>query len=269
MKNVSWYWGDKGSRSQMARKHTAEMAENYSEQIRESVNNSKIYSPQVVFPEVKNNGYITNIDLVKLDSVEAIMQFSEGKTAVLNFASYKNAGGMFINGSRAQEESLCHESFLYNVLREKQDYYKWNDQHKNKALYMNRAIYSPEVRFEHDGNEQYCDVITCAAPNYSAASRYANVSPGENTFALMSRIKFVLDIAANQGVETLILGAFGCGVFGQDAEEVANIFMDCLLIDFNGVFKNIYFAIPVINNNSENYDAFLQVLRDIEWGELD
>ena len=29
-------------------------------------------------------------------------------------------------GSRAQEESLCHESFLYNVLRQFQYYYDWN-----------------------------------------------------------------------------------------------------------------------------------------------
>ena len=39
------------------------------------------------------------------------------KIAVLNFASFKNPGGMFYNGSSAQEESLCHESFLYNVLK--------------------------------------------------------------------------------------------------------------------------------------------------------
>ena len=65
--------------------------------------------------------------IVAEDSVEAIMNYSQGKTAVLNFASYKEPGGGFMAGSQAQEESFCHESFLYNVLRQFQYYYDWNN----------------------------------------------------------------------------------------------------------------------------------------------
>ena len=44
--------------------------------------------------------------------------FDEEKESIcaLNFASYKNPGGKFMDGSSAQEECLCHESILYEVL---------------------------------------------------------------------------------------------------------------------------------------------------------
>ena len=66
----------------------------------------------------------------------------------------------------------------------------------NLGLYLNRAIYTPNVRFERDGQVEYCDVITCAAPNYSVGKKYGNVDSATNSKYLDSRIKFVLSIAA-------------------------------------------------------------------------
>lgn len=94
-----------------------------------------------------------------------------------------------------------------------------------------------------------CDVITCAAPNYTAAKKYCNVSREENRNALLSRIAFVRDIAEENGVETLILGAFGCGVFGQDPYEVAKIFFETL---YQSSVKKVVYAIPA----GVNLDAF-------------
>lgn len=180
----------------------------------------------------------------------AAFYFKEGKTAILNFASHKNPGGMFIQGSRAQEECLCHESFLYNVLREKQDYYDWNSQNLNRGLYVNRGLYSPSIVFQHDGEVAAFDVITCAAPNKKAAQKYQNVTNDQNSEELRKRIKFVLDIAKSQEVNTLILGAYGCGVFGQDATEVAQIFKTLLPLYR---FTKVIFAIPQGNGNFEKF----------------
>ena len=174
--------------------------------------------------------------------------------------SYKNAGGMFLQGSSAQEESLCHASFLYNVLSEFKDYYAWNDKHKNRALYENRALYSPDVVFTNDSVGTLCDVITCAAPNKSAAQKYCHVSDEENYNALESRIRFVLHIAEKEKVDTLILGAYGAGVFGQDATEVAQIFKRLLIEEF-WTFEKIIFAIPDCSRN-KNYKKFLDVMSD-------
>ena len=178
---------------------------------------------------------------------------------MLNFASYKNPGGMFINGSKAQEECLCHASYLYNVLSQFTDkFYKWNNENKNRALYFNRALYSPGILFFDGVEDFYCDVITCAAPNKSAAQQYGKVSVQENTDVLKSRIKFVLDIAADNQVDTLILGAFGCGVFGQDAEEVAGIFKEYLSNSY-GCFNKVVFAVP--DDYTNNLSAFRKVFK--------
>lgn len=99
-----------------------------------------------------------------------------------------------------------------------------------------------------------CDVITCAAPNFSAGAKYANVDPATNSKALFSRIRFVLDVAAAQKVDTLVLGAFGCGVFGQNPTEVAEIMRD---LAEKYPFAEVIFAIP--DPNHENYVSFAKV----------
>lgn len=257
MANTQKYWLDKEQRAETARKHTEDMQLKYGEQIEKAVAGTKIYDTdfKAVTGTDENRAEII---VVNSDTVHAgNLYCNDGRTALLNFASYKNPGGMFISGSKAQEECLCHASYLYNVLSQFTDkFYKWNNENKNKALYLNRALYSPGILFFDGGKDFYCDVITCAAPNKSAARRYGKVSVQENTDVLKSRIRFVLDIAADNHIDTLILGAFGCGVFGQDAGEVAGIFKECLQNGY-GCFNKVVFAIP--GDHTNNLDAFKKV----------
>ena len=97
-------------------------------------------------------------------------------------------------------------------------------------------------------------MITCAAPNISTAERYAGVLGSENLAALLDRIKFVLNIAMDNHVDTLILGAFGCGVFGQNATIVARYFAYALKT-YDYYLKNIYFSI-LNRGNNYNYTRF-------------
>ena len=86
---------------------------------------------------------------------------------------------------------MYHASYLYNVISQFViDFYDWNHCHKNKALYLNRALYSLGILFQCGEVLFPCDVITCAAPNKSAAQNYHNVSDMENKEALRARIKF-------------------------------------------------------------------------------
>ena len=140
------YWSKKEENTRKAQEHTKKMEQTFSTEIKECAKNTHVYETGFKVAEVTSND--CKIFLSPTDSVSAIFRYKEGKTAVLNFASYKNPGGGFIIGSSTQEESLCHASFLYNVLSQfTESYYAWNNEHKNKALYTNRALYSPDVIF--------------------------------------------------------------------------------------------------------------------------
>lgn len=92
-------------------------------------------------------------------------------------------------------------------------YYAWNNKHLNKGMYLDRALYSKDILFEREKQEVYADVITCAAPNAGVAEYVCGVGDKELREVMLDRINFMLSVAEEHGVQTLILGAWGCGVF--------------------------------------------------------
>ena len=153
---------------------------------------------------------------------------------------------MFLEGSMAQEESLCHASLLYPVLNSTQVRTIFYDRHQgnlNKALYRSDMLYTPDIPFWQHGEEAKASIITCAAPNKKAAQKYQGVPDAVCKEAMEERIAAVLNAAHSKGEEVLILGAFGCGVFGNDVREVAEIFRDELNLLFYGTFRRIVFAV--------------------------
>lgn len=254
MAYIKEYWTDKQKLAELAKQHTEEMEKQHHVNIGASAAETMTYTGGKKFKPNLTGGQNATPEVIvaDADSVSAIFTYTGGKTAVLNFASYKEPGGLFLKGSRAQEECLCHSSFLYNVLSRQKEYYEWNNQHKNRGLYLDRALYSPDILFVKDGEETYCDVITCAAPNISTAKKYCGVSDGENYNVLCERIRFVLQIAEDQKVDTLILGAYGCGVFGQKPAEVAAIFKEFL--SKGPSISKVIFAIP--DGRNGNLAAF-------------
>ena len=231
--------------------HHQTMLEQYALQTAQTAQLSTIYDENSVFVPKDTLGKPHTV-LCDLDSVAAIGRFSEGRTAVLNFASFRNPGGKFLEGSSAQEEALCHASNLYEVLSQFPDYYKNNRRDLNNGMYYDRAIYSPDIIFNYRGKFISCDVITCAAPNM----RNGKTDRVTNRRTLVQRIHFINQIAEDNNVDTLILGAYGCGVFRQNPYEVAEVFKDEFA---ETAVKKVVYAIPA-NLDEKNYYAFDFVL---------
>ncbi len=224
--------------------HVKEMEDLFGGRIKSSVENSVIYGGSGKTPQ-KGDAPNTQAEtlVLNVDSTEAVLQYP--KAALLNFASYRHAGGGFIAGAWAQEEAICHDSTLYNVLCRFESFYAENEKNLNRSLYTDRAIFSPGIIFRRGGKQAECGVITCAAPNFSAA-RGRGVSEKENETALRQRVDFVISIAEEQGCDTVILGAWGCGVFGQDPAVMARLFKERLAAT---TIKLAVFAVPGRNNN--------------------
>lgn len=256
---------NKESRKQKASIWSKKMDDLYSSQIDSSVKNSTIYPIKLSIDiNTKNNKNNTSIDIRgDLDSVSAIFEYQRRypKIATLNFASYKHPGGGFLNGATAQEEALCFESNLYNILINfKENFYEHNQKRFNKGLYNSNLIYTPDVLFFKNNRKVTCDVITCAAPNKKIATEKYGLSDKVVYEAMENRIDHILYSAYNNKIDCLILGAFGCGVFKNNSQDVAMIFRTLLEKKYIGVFKKVVFAIPNSSRNN-NYKEFYNVFK--------
>lgn len=233
--------------------------------------NTYIFDKTTKFSNKKGSGDIPNIVFHDETTVEALKHCGGTVPCILNFASFTRPGGGFMSGSSAQEESLCHSSNLYNILVGYQAHYDRNYKfRKNNGLYENWAIYTHNVSFIKNAkteNEEVikADVITCAAPNKNAFDEKVQENPGiaqeQYKYALKNRIKFLLDVCESQDATTLILGAFGCGVFGNNPRDVAEYFKYYL---YSGEysFKNVIFAIPRMDGkDTRNFNTFIEVFK--------
>ncbi len=168
--------------------------------------------------------------------------------AALNFASAKNPGGGFLNGSEAQEESLARSSALYVSQLRAADYY---DDHRQtrSCLYTDAMILSPAcpVFRADDGTlleEPYAATfLTSCAPNAGAVARNTPHELDQVPDVLRRRGERVLALAAAHDYEAIVLGAWGCGVFGNEPDVVAGIFRDLLTGTWAGRFARVVFAI--------------------------
>jgi uncharacterized protein (TIGR02452 family) len=60
---------------------------------------------------------------------------------------------------------------------------------------------------------------------------------------MAGRVAKLLSVAAIHQHDALVLGAWGCGVFGNDCAEVADLFHKALFGRFRGIFARVIFAV--------------------------
>lgn len=236
----------KAARAEAAQKHTEQMAARFGREIDQSFEGTVRYDGA---PTAEVEGCVPTVEVLDADAVAVILERGRGRAsfcdlAVLDFASFVTPAGGYTRGASGQEQSLCRDSFLANVLERFGDWYAENRRRNlNCELYRNRALVVPAVRFGRGKIHAYADVIVAAAPNARRASQDYHIKPDVLADAMRERIRFVLDILDARGTKKVVLGAYGCGVFGWDASEVAELFRAELASGAHAV-EEVVFAIP-------------------------
>ena len=166
------------------------------------------------------------------------------KAVSLNFASATQPGGGFLGGARAQEEYLCRSSALFVTIKDSPMY----EYHRDNwtPFYSDAMIYSGDVPVFRDDQHDLLATPYLASFITSAAPLAKKVPPHEHPKlpnVIFHRIVKILSVAKSKGHDSLILGAWGCGAFGNDGHVVSELFHRAITIEFAGSFKEVTFAI--------------------------
>jgi uncharacterized protein (TIGR02452 family) len=176
---------------------------------------------------------------------------------ILNMASDICPGGGWRKGALAQEESLFLRSTYHLALS--RNYY---------PLDLYSAIYTPNVFFFRSNVADGCKVLpyeecafmSCVAV---AAIRNPKLKPDGSyrpcdERIMTEKIIAMFKIAALHNHDSIVLGAFGCGAFHNDPQQVARLFRN-VVTQFNPYFKRITFAI-LDSRGSNNFGIFKQII---------
>ena len=184
---------------------------------------------------------------VRENTIKSVLNCAgEGKVIALNFANAMYPGGGYIVGGNAQEESLCRASLLYYTIRTQKGFYRRNRFHILPD-YTDVMIFSEKVPVIRDDmgvlleKSVQCSFITCPAVNRTFA-RF--MMTGKRIDCIMrTRIKRIITLALIKEPDVIVLGAFGCGAFGNKREKVLPVFEEIIntLVPDN---IKVIFAIP-------------------------
>lgn len=190
---------------------------------------------------------------------------------ILNMASSFLPGGGVMKGSGAQEEDLFRRSnlmaYLYRLHPIGRDF--GFDVPSNHIFYPidggHDIIWTPNVSVFKDKrstgfkllDKPYSvDVITCAAVRKPQLTDKNTLNP-KDTFLMRNKIQSILHCAALSTTKNnaVVLGAFGCGAYGNPPKQIAKIFHEeiekCSYINNLDV---IHFAIIDSNSVGERHN---------------
>ena len=214
-----------------------------SEDVQAAIDLTDSVPPDQVMASPRSRGVTTSLDVANETSLAAAARLlAEGHDPlVLNMANGVQPGGGFLSGARAQEEYLCRSTALWMTIRDDEMY----PTHATRGDYESSdwMIVSPRVPVLRDDEGTalvepwHVSFITSAAP---VARR---VGAERSALLMEQRIDRLFAVSADQGYRALVLGAWGCGAFGNDPWATARSFRSALTGPYVGVFDRVTFAI--------------------------
>ncbi len=241
--------------------------------------------------------HVTTFEIVNQDALDAALVMKQRglSPCVLNLANAFMPGGGVEHGSKAQEEDIFRRSNYYfslypdfnKKLRKQIRLYQLS--RDGKAMEACRpngrkdylvpefgGIYSPSVCVFREGEAKQfafmrrpCCIAFIAAAAYNRKqthfprdenqgnSDYGPVSQEAYESNTKEKIRVILRIAAIHHHQDVLLGAFGCGAFQNDANLIASLYAQVFNEpEFKSRFTHIVFAILSKSEPGSNFDVF-------------
>ncbi len=186
---------------------------------------------------------------------------------VLDMANRKSIGGA-PDRANAQEEMLCRQSALYPALasmpNDRNNHYSTDISYR---FLSGGGILVPGVQFfRTDPSEGYAfcppftaDVFASAAYNCNQDQDYDRPRKDlEYIEGTKERIRTMLRAAVENGNDSVVLSAFGCGAFQNDPRIMATLYREVLDEEFKGAFRRVVFGI-IDSQGSQNCAIFQEV----------
>lgn len=232
-------------RRREAVRHTGLMRAAFAAETAETLEGARIYEEGEgrALPLPEPMAEATETRVVTSFAPEALYRDGEGKTMIVDPGAFTRPGGAYEDGAFGPEQILCSESNLYPVLcAHKRDFYDKNRDYRRGSLFTDRALYVPEVLFSREGDTRRADVLVIAEPiRVYALDNHR--SGRECDKALADRIETIFRIAAANNVQTLIMGAFGCGRNGYPSAQVIEL-IRTWIGEYPGAVPRVVFAVP-------------------------
>lgn len=222
------------------------------------IGGTKFYGKKVEINYQNLPRFDTKIKVVNNDCLyEAKEMIDNGlNPAVLNMASFHTPGGGVLHGSSAQEECIFRRTNIFKSLYQFSRIgleFGIKQREEQYPLHFNfGGIYTPKVTVFKGGDDVeyqlleepfYVDIITLPAIKKPPLDDNGKIKPWAEA-VLKDKIRQILDIALENGNDSLVLSAFGCGAYGTPPEQMAMLFADVLACEtYQGLFKSIHFAI--------------------------
>ncbi|KAI5796575.1 hypothetical protein EDC01DRAFT_651928 [Geopyxis carbonaria] len=224
------------------------------------VSSSILYTPDTLPPLPSSTSQrALRFAISPTDTYAAAHTLLPRRVAVLNMASAFKPGGGFLNGSKAQEESLCMRSTLHAALPK-----AWYPLPEVCCAHTKDVCVfrSPESEMEEGvGSKWYVDVLSAAA-----VCRPSRELVGTAAYRALWREKMrcVLRTAVEGGAEVVVLGAWGCGAYRNPVAEVVAAWKEVLGERTWGNLEEVMFAV-LERNMAEEFAALWG--EGIEWRE--
>jgi uncharacterized protein (TIGR02452 family) len=163
--------------------------------------------------------------VVKIDTISAALALGDD-TCILNFANAEIPGGLYEMNMPAQEEDLCRLCpQLYPALVQSDLY----------PIQPYVCLITPDIQVlrcpdTYDVVSEDClgtvTVLTAAMPMCDGQMPEGGWLSDKSEWCVdvRRRVQTVLCAAASTGKKNVVLGAWGCGVFGNDPVAVATLF---------------------------------------------